>query len=962
MAIEAQPQTSELFELTVIGDNTGSMGQACQSARDSFAEIKALVSLLVDRPAVRLAVYGDYDSGTPDKEKGGHAVLPVDCSPMAQDAWLMKYMKPCGGGGTPEALITSLNFHIRETSPGPKIMFIFTDAPPHDHQHGTLDSEGRLEADFLKRNEMISDWDELAQAVKAHGFRVVTFLTGGSHSKVYSKLGTVITVPNNTAEAITKTMMETFYALIGDIVNPQIEPFCKIDLKAKLQRARPENVIPAFEALLNPSRPDQAMCLVTNPILGRYWRLICGRFKLGYEGAYTERCQAVMDNLSACKTKMTGPKAELLKKWIDESHNDTEFIRSCISKAGYSASEAVPCLLLPPQLRHGISLDEVLLLGRTGECRELSKLIASMEVTEMVPKLSADEEESPDFVPLRGLSSFMIFRMLANLLSPGLLFSDTVAHLAAILALRNVHLHDMALDFLVEKRGKWIRLEMDDKLDDTPKSPLFYVLGVHRIFVTAPDDIFTTEEIAFRNHFLAVARMSRNLEVPIAIVVPLAHSDLRDGHTFRRHCKSCGFNRCFTLFPGDMESCVFCSYKYFDDGNAEKDDSCSHWAQCHTCHTNYSVLHTELLNVRSKCYYCREGIPVPSISCHLCKSKYVDQAGAAMMAMRCALEDAKSPDNERLRAACDSNVFVCPRCTKCPSDMTRTVNVKISELISMNSDLIPLVPVSSYETLMNANIKLWKRAVQLKSVRHDIPVVESLEFNKFEIHEPGAVIERIVHTLGSHSGLEMCSLCASEVPTRTMVEACGSCQNRICMNCSRDWYSMISPGGLATHAHTVCPFCKKTPKHRLVRNVTLGYIRNVRPREGRALCAWDMRMIYGLCQGCMFVKEFCEQECARESEPDIRNFQCEECRIAKLGTVTAVDVVTKDCPKCGTAVEKMGGCNHITCTCGSHWCWHCGRDEDQKLGTFDEGSVYEHMSSCGGVFPGHDHYDSEEED
>merc|ERR1712129_345529 len=35
---------------------------------------------------------------------------------------------------------------------------------------------------------------------------------------------------------------------------------------------------------------------------------------------------------------------------------------------------------------------------------------------------------------------------------------------------------------------------------------------------------------------------------------------------------------------------------------------------------------------------------------------------------------------------------------------------------------------------------------------------------------------------------------------------------------------------------------------------------------------------------------------------------------------------TKSCPKCGTSIEKNGGCNHITCkngSCKHEWCWVC---------------------------------------
>jgi len=37
-----------------------------------------------------------------------------------------------------------------------------------------------------------------------------------------------------------------------------------------------------------------------------------------------------------------------------------------------------------------------------------------------------------------------------------------------------------------------------------------------------------------------------------------------------------------------------------------------------------------------------------------------------------------------------------------------------------------------------------------------------------------------------------------------------------------------------------------------------------------------------------------------------------------------VSANTKDCPKCHVAVEKNGGCNHMTCRqCGYEWCWLC---------------------------------------
>lgn len=46
----------------------------------------------------------------------------------------------------------------------------------------------------------------------------------------------------------------------------------------------------------------------------------------------------------------------------------------------------------------------------------------------------------------------------------------------------------------------------------------------------------------------------------------------------------------------------------------------------------------------------------------------------------------------------------------------------------------------------------------------------------------------------------------------------------------------------------------------------------------------------------------------------------------------------KKCPSCSRLLDKIDGCNHVKCHCGSHICWRC-------MGVFSENDIYRHMSA-----------------
>jgi len=54
----------------------------------------------------------------------------------------------------------------------------------------------------------------------------------------------------------------------------------------------------------------------------------------------------------------------------------------------------------------------------------------------------------------------------------------------------------------------------------------------------------------------------------------------------------------------------------------------------------------------------------------------------------------------------------------------------------------------------------------------------------------------------------------------------------------------------------------------------------------------------------------------------------------------------KKCPFCGNAVSKNGGCNHITCQCGKHWCYAC--PYGKAFGSENSSAIYRHMEQAHG--------------
>eukprot|EP00026_Physarum_polycephalum_P014697 Phypoly_transcript_15243.p1 GENE.Phypoly_transcript_15243~~Phypoly_transcript_15243.p1 ORF type:complete len:280 (+),score=1.86 Phypoly_transcript_15243:68-907(+) len=87
--------------------------------------------------------------------------------------------------------------------------------------------------------------------------------------------------------------------------------------------------------------------------------------------------------------------------------------------------------------------------------------------------------------------------------------------------------------------------------------------------------------------------------------------------------------------------------------------------------------------------------------------------------------------------------------------------------------------------------------------------------------------------------------------------------------------------------------------------------------ECGAVCIPNTNDLNIICLNCNM--EYCKS-C---STPWHRDRSCSE-NLANMGaTSDLLQRTTKQCPQCKSRIEKNGGCNHMTCKCGAHWCWLC---------------------------------------
>ena len=180
-----------------------------------------------------------------------------------------------------------------------------------------------------------------------------------------------------------------------------------------------------------------------------------------------------------------------------------------------------------------------------------------------------------------------------------------------------------------------------------------------------------------------------------------------------------------------------------------------------------------------------------------------------------------------------------------------------------------------------------------------------LYFNNKIILNNDTVIEEIKNIMSEQFHAD-CMLCYDEIPLKNLVEACGYCPNKICEQCKDKWYGQVKAGHKLTLRMCLCPLCQKIPKNN-------SYV-FMKLRKWKEM---DQHKEYAWCRICDIATELPKDECnADGAEVIFTKFTCENC--------VGMDSY-RQC-RCGALIQKIYGCNHITCPvkgCGVHMCYLC---------------------------------------
>lgn len=715
---------------------------------------------------------------------------------------------------------------------------------------------------------------------------------------------------------------------------------------------------------LNQIITSNVVALTYNSVFGQLWRAVC-----------KNRNDPRRDDLVNAFSEQVGKEKDLdrrqmLTEWLEESYNSAAEIQEMI--------DAAPDAGDPNQRRIYLDLDSGVNLTRTellevarslypGVLQKLASILTHIKIVEKDVKLLPSQRS----IPL-SLSPFDLFKVLPHLVVEGTMFSGRAAALFAALSMVvGVRFLDApARVLLSQQQGTWLNIEIPENLS--------YECAKLLLKGSVPDVALTEEE---RNVYTGMRRyrlIELNLKASLTASIPWTPEKTGGVGDRQLVCKKCSKRRSVTIMAPN-NTCGFCAYEQgrldaiANHVKGAKDWPVVHdepelsedkvrWVECgvSTCRAQYVVLNPHQLNVRPKCHFCRHDMPCPWVACAKCTNRIIVP--------------------EEYRVAGDQP-FTCFAC-----------NSGKSTIVQEDTNTLALMEENGRAWLgFDASHDLFRNSSAFKlfskhgaSAFTGVPTEHELMFHSKKVFNADVLRLRIEGRVESGEVEKgTCSLCFDDTHYHNLLPACGrtGCKQQADDACLEQWYGGNQPGILLNPLQLRCPFCRRTP-------VT----KTLQKYNPRALAVGDLTAAledrawyYAWCVTCGCAKQAVERACADAGLPVIKDFICEGCReqaamlqarlqaeaeaLRAAGNLARLEAVNRQlqvvrqnklikitpCPECGVYVEKTFGCNHITCKCGTHFCFIDGLK-------FSANTIYAHLANDHGGYGDYEDGDDDEDD
>ncbi|PKS08369.1 hypothetical protein jhhlp_005313 [Lomentospora prolificans] len=744
---------------------------------------------------------------------------------------------------------------------------------------------------------------------------------------------------------------------------------------------------------------ENVTAMTVNPVFGTLWRTVCNDRKNPVRDELIQLFGSEVERLSAAEDEK-----QRMKTWLEESYNYAEDIENMLKEV--PEEDQFPCVYLDPTQDFTVKDDEseenkplnkftrseLLEIGRSCDykiLRRLGKVLTRLSYAEKAEDLplhirNATVGEVPR-IPLalaREEKDRQFWRVLLHVVLPGTMLARRPSALLAALALRMglQHLRDVADTELLGYRDEWNTLEIPETwnlgclglLLDADDNYLRRVRdGVTEPRAEGGISLLKAEDKALFKTLVDYKMLELNLKTTLTAEIGWSPQKEKAPLGPVVICRKCNFPRSVTVMDSE-NICGLCSCTTrkctcavcqapddfdFRVSNQVTAGDCAEtkatWVECGMadCRAQYVVYNPQALNVRAKCHFCRHPNnskfgEAPLVDCTKCQNRMI------------------YPKEYRPKDF-DASKWQCPHCDGGLPTVVES-NTTSQKLMEENGQdwLLANIDGVLHEPFNGRTLFYAASHCDLAKLPQNLRVLPDSDINlKLRgkpIQNSGKVKDSLRQwVLSRRTEAVQCSLCFSTVAKSNILPACGrkGCDQHICLDCRKTWYGINGPGKILNMAALVCPFCRRIPAPSVVS--TFGLTRLGQATEAmRQAGEW----IYAWCHECGFAKQYMERVCARGAPPEIQRWTCDQCNDAReeavrqaladqnledLDEETRRAVVSrakkpKVCPSCGVMTEKTSGCDHISCPCGTHWCYACGAMESEE-------SIYNHINEKHGT-------------